>query len=68
MGEVDPRARFRTVGADSGEVDPGGADHPLAVSVCRSQDQWAEPGRWSGLQGPWLELRALGGSRQPKAP
>ena len=47
--EVDPWARFWVAGADLGEVDLGGADHPLAVSVCQSQDRWAEPGRWSGL-------------------
>ena len=66
--EVDLWARFRVVGADSAEVDPGGAHHPLAASVCRSQDRWAEPGRWSGLQGLWLESRGLGGSWQPEAP
>ena len=66
--EVDPWTRFRVAGADSGEVDPGGADHPLAASLCRSQDRWAEPGRWSGLQGLWLESRGFGGSRQPEAP
>ena len=77
VGEVDPRARFRVAGVDLGEVDPGGidpgridpegADHLLAASVCWSQDRWAEPGRWSRLQGLWLELRGLGGSRQPEA-
>ena len=45
MGEVDPRARVRKAGADLEEADPGGADHPLAASVCRSQDRWEELGR-----------------------
>ena len=39
--EVDPRAQFRTAGADSEEADPGGVDHPLAASWCLSQDRWA---------------------------
>ena len=39
VGEVDPRAWFRVAGVDSGKanlggVDPGGADHLLAASVC----------------------------------
>ena len=45
MGEVDPRARVEKAGADLEEADPGGVDHPLAVSVCRSQDWWAEARR-----------------------
>ena len=52
MGEVDPMAQVRKVEADSEEADPGGADHPLAASVCWSQDRWEELGRQSGLQGP----------------
>ena len=36
MGEVDLRARVWKAGADSEEADLGGADHPLATSVCRS--------------------------------
>ena len=68
MGEVDPRARVRKAGADSEEFDPGGEDHPLAASVCRSQDRWEESGRQSRLQGPWLRLRGLGGSQWPEAP
>ena len=67
MGEVDPRARVRKAGVDSEEADPGGADHPLATSVCRSQDRWEGPGRQSGLQGPWLGLRGPGGSQWPEA-
>ena len=68
MREVDPRAQFQVARADSGKADPGGVDHPLAAFVCRSQDRWAEPGRWSGLQGLWLELKGLGGSLQPEVP
>ena len=65
---MDPRARVRKAGAELEEVDPGGADHPLAASMCRSHNQWEEPGRQSGLQGPWLGLRGPGGSRRPEAP
>ena len=68
MEEVDPRARVRKAGVDSEEADPGGADHPLAASVCQSQDRWEEPGRQSGLQGPWLGLRSPEGSQRPEAP
>ena len=39
--EVDPRAQFRTVGADSEEANSGGVDHPLTASWCLSQDWWA---------------------------
>ena len=68
VGVVDPRAQVRKVGADSEEADPGGVEHPLAASVCWSQDRWEEPKRQSGLQGPWLGLRGPGGSRWPEAP
>ena len=68
MEEVDPRAWVRKARADLEEADPGGADHLLAASVCRSEDRWKEPGRQSGLQGPLLGFRDPGGSRRPEAP
>ena len=68
MGEVDPRARVRKVGADSEKVDLGGVDHPLAASVCQNQDRWEESGRQFGLQGLWLGLRGPRGSQRPEAP
>ena len=65
---MDPRARFRTARVDSEEADPGGVGHPLAASWCLIPDRWAESGRWSDLEDPWLESKGLGGSRQPEAP
>ena len=48
MEEEDPKAQFRTVGAELEEADPGGVGHPLATSWCLIPDRWAESGRWSG--------------------
>ena len=65
---MNPRARFRTARVDLEEADLGGVGHPLATSWCLIPDRWAESGRWSGLQDPWLESKGFGGSRQPEAP
>ena len=68
VGEVDPRALVRKVGADLEEDDPEEATHLWDASTCRNRDQQEEPMRQSGLQGPWLGLRDLGEFLQPRAP
>ena len=68
MGEVGSRALAQKEGADPEEVDPGEATHPWIASVYLSWDQQEEPRTWSGLQGPWLELRDPRESLRPEAP
>ena len=68
VGEVDSRALARMGEADPLVEHPGVAAHPWVASVYLSQGQLEDPGKQSGLQGPWLEWRDPRGSLQPEAP
>ena len=68
VGEVDPRALAWMEEADPLVEHLGVAGNQWVASVYLSRSQLEDLGKWSGLQGPSLELRDLGGSLQSEAP
>ena len=61
------RAPARMREADPLVEHPGVATHLWVAFVYPSRGQLEALGKWSRLQGPWLELRDPRGSLQPEA-